>query len=338
MKKCFILITSIFLIFTSLPILSQAGDNIGEIQASVRNDGWTVAWGKHIDHIEYAKLIAAMLDISGTSVSAYLTDLVSESAKTLGMDIVIQAIKHHGKTFGAGSLELQAGIATYNHWHGENPCSLWGRTCWQRISEPNTHQPYVRWRRKGTQPSSVAGIPEWAIDHSVFDADFYLNYYGDVRSTFGSTNYAGALEHWWRNGINEGRRGSPTLDPSYYLNYYGDVKATFGSTNYAGALEHWYRNGINEGRRSSREFDVRFYLGQYGDIRSVFGSTNYAAAVEHWYRNGINEGRRGSQEFDVKFYLEQNGDLQKAFGPTNYPAAFLHWLLSGMKEGRKGAK
>jgi hypothetical protein len=124
--------------------------NKGEVQASVRN-GWVVAWGKEINHFEYAKLVAAMA--TGT-VGVYLNDLVRESAQTLGTDIVIKAIKNKGQTFGAGKFRVQAGIATYNHWTTEKvPKVVWqgikSRTEWRevKVPRPNTHQPYVRWRR-----------------------------------------------------------------------------------------------------------------------------------------------------------------------------------------------
>lgn len=144
MRKLFI--TFLAFIALSVSSVSQARDNVDEIRNSVKNGGWIVAWGKHVDHLEYFKLLVAMADISGTSVSIYLTDLVAQSASELGREVVIQAIKHHGRTFKSGSVEIQAGIATFNHWHGENPCSIWRGACWIKFPEPNTHQPYVRWR------------------------------------------------------------------------------------------------------------------------------------------------------------------------------------------------
>lgn len=117
--------------------------NKSSVQNSVRN-GWNaVAWGKEITALEYAKLIAAMA--TGT-VGLYLADLVRGSAATLGTNVVIQAIKNRGKTFGAGRFVCQAGIATYDNWRyiviGPK-----GFQYKKKVNSPNTHQPYIRWKR-----------------------------------------------------------------------------------------------------------------------------------------------------------------------------------------------
>jgi hypothetical protein len=170
----------------------------------------------------------------------------------------------------------------------------------------------------------------------LFDAQFYLATYPDLRAAFGS-DYAAARLHWLAAGLpREGRRGSRVFDASFYLAAYPDLRAAFGS-DARKAAAHWMIQGLpNEGRRGSREFDVSFYLRANGDIATALG-TNYAAALTHWMIQGLpNEGRRGSREFDVSFYL--NGDIAAAFG-KNYTAAIDHWIIQGLpNEGRRGSR
>jgi hypothetical protein len=175
------------------------------------------------------------------------------------------------------------------------------------------------------------------LDNSVFDAEFYLNLYPDLRAAFGSDEVA-ALNHWLIQGLPvEGRRASREFDVQFYLNHYGDLKAFFGE-NFEGALQHWLNQGLpNEGRRGSREFDVQFYLAHYGDLAAFFG-TNFSGAVNHWLNQGLpNEGRAGANEVDVSFYLGYYGDLKAAFG-ANFRAALDHWVRQGLpNEGRRGS-
>ncbi len=84
----------------------------------------------------------------------------------------------------------------------------------------------------------------------VFDPQFYLNMYADLRNAFGS-NLTAATNHWVNNGINEARQGSLYFSAPYYLATNPDVAAVYGATNYAGAIEHYLKYGRNEGRKGS---------------------------------------------------------------------------------------
>lgn len=170
------------------------------------------------------------------------------------------------------------------------------------------------------------------VAKEVFNAEFYLNLYADLRAAFGNNNYQAAADHWVAYGISEGRRASRHFDAPYYLSLYPDLQNAFGPTNYLAAVEHWQNFGEQEGRRATTEFDVQYYLGQYPDLQAAFGS-DFRAAHAHWEVSGIQEGRRGSAEFDAPYYLSQYPDLQAALG-TNYPAALDHWITHGRTEGR----
>jgi len=142
-----------------------AGNNRKNVM-DTRENGWAVAWGKHINHIEYAKLSICMLDPTTVCINAYFTGLIKDSAKTLGKNIVLKALKNRGKLFSSGNIEFGAGIATYNHWGRENPCSVTGGTCWTpKIPGPNTHQPFVRWRTKSSAANQTIPAGNFKFDN-----------------------------------------------------------------------------------------------------------------------------------------------------------------------------
>jgi hypothetical protein len=169
----------------------------------------------------------------------------------------------------------------------------------------------------------------------IFDPEFYLMTYGDLRNAFG-TNQGAARNHWLTYGIKEGRRSSPAFDVRYYLNLYPDLQNAFGTSNYSSAMDHWLTYGIKEGRRSSIVFDVKYYLNKYADLQNAFGTSNYSAAVNHWLTYGVSEGRQGSPDFDPKFYLLNNPDVANVYGANNYKGAIEHYLEYGKGEGRRG--
>ncbi|MEL7068377.1 MAG: MAC/perforin domain-containing protein [Cyanobacteria bacterium J06581_3] len=171
---------------------------------------------------------------------------------------------------------------------------------------------------KTTAPAgSITGAP-------VFDPNFYIHTYGDLREVFGYPNDAAAATHWQDHGIREGRRSSPAFDVQYYLNIHPDLQQAFG-TDYAAVINHWLTHGINEGRKSSLVFDVQYYLNKYADLRQAFGS-DYAAAVNHWLTYGVGEGRQGSANFAPKDFLSKRPDVAKVYGASNYKGVLAHYL------------
>jgi hypothetical protein len=75
----------------------------------------------------------------------------------------------------------------------------------------------------------------------VFNADYYLNSYPDLRQAFG-TNRVEAEKHWLNRGILEGRQGSTQFSTKCYINRYPDLKAAFGD-DYTKALKHFIDRG-----------------------------------------------------------------------------------------------
>jgi hypothetical protein len=134
-----------------------------EVRSSV-HDGWHVLWGKHIDDMEYGKLLASLA--TGTA-AAYFQGLLTEIVAKFGQQIAQDAIENWGQSvFVADLLELQVGIATYRYWH-----EVWNvvefRT--EKVAlRPNTHQLYVRWKSDEAFNENSAGNDEPTLLDSAY--------------------------------------------------------------------------------------------------------------------------------------------------------------------------
>lgn len=212
-----------------------------------------------------------------------------------------------------------------------------------QICAKNTgRQSYVREFKVTLTPQSAPVPPasndEIREDPRVFDVNYYLNRYPDLRAAFG-TDTVKARQHWVLHGTRECRIGNPSFIPRAYLALYPDLRNAFGPDNCPAAIEHYMRFGIKEGRNAQSVltneavFGAAYYLEHYPDLKAAFG-TDTVAATEHWLVWGIKEGRRGVASFSPQAYLNKYADLKKAFGPNNYQAATEHYVNFGIREGR----
>lgn len=97
-------------------------------------------------------------------------------------------------------------------------------------------------------PEARAAIVYNGVDYSaVYDHAFYINKYPDMRVLF-ANNPAGALEHFVRYGIGEGRQGSENFNVFAYRNYNGDLRNLFGDD-----LRQYYMHFINSGAAEGRK-------------------------------------------------------------------------------------
>lgn len=78
------------------------------------------------------------------------------------------------------------------------------------------------------------------MPHPLFDQDWYLDKYADVRSSG-----VNPLVHFLYDGIPEGRLPNPYFVPAWYLESYPDV----GGTD---PLSHFLLHGAAEGRSPAR--------------------------------------------------------------------------------------
>lgn len=190
------------------------------------------------------------------------------------------------------------------------------------------------------------------VDYSpVFDADYYLDRYPDLKAAFGDNDEA-ALQHFVYFGMKEGRQGNASFDVKSYKNRYVDLRYLFGYgwTNY---FIHYLYIGRYEGRSGAYCADRVGYISIYNgvDYASIYNADYYinnnpdvkiacgnddTLALYHFVVCGIKEGRSGDGKFYPKDYRERYPDLRSIFG-TNWINYCIHYMTFGKKEGRSGA-
>lgn len=182
---------------------------------------------------------------------------------------------------------------------------------------------------------------------SVFDANFYLNRYPDLRRVFVQRirgvdviDDVGLLNHFINHGMREGRQAHANFNVTAYRNRYGDLQRAFGTD-----LPRFYLHFINHGQREGRVaismmwngqdmspvFNPVFYLNRYPDLRRQ--NWTHAQAFNHFISHGMREGRQAHANFSVTAYRNRYGDLQRAFG-EDLPRFYLHFIRWGIAEGR----
>ncbi len=194
---------------------------------------------------------------------------------------------------------------------------------------------------------STLGTVYNGVDYkNVFDAEYYLNNYVDLKASYGD-NYAAAIAHFVQYGMNEGRQGISSFNVTSYKNRYYDLRTSFGN-NLRLYYQHYMTRGKNEGRIAtgnefngtpiyngvdySAVYNANYYINYYTDIKASFG-TDDIAAIAHFVQTGMNEGRQGISSFNVQVYKANYSDLQASFG-NNLKAYYSHYITNGQKEGR----
>lgn len=156
MAKIIVLLAACNLLM-AIPSQVRAANNISEVQRQLTLKHDRFIAGKHIDHTEYGKFVAAMAS-GPAAVTAYLEDLaqqiLSETGSAVAKDTVFEILKGNIENTVVGGKPVYVGIATYNHWtHEKYPKINQGSFSWGsiRVSRPNTHQFYVA---IGTKPDA----------------------------------------------------------------------------------------------------------------------------------------------------------------------------------------
>ena len=81
---------------------------------------------------------------------------------------------------------------------------------------------------------------------SVYDYDYYINQYADLKATFGSDANA-ALHHFVTYGMQEGRQAIASFNVNSYRDRYADLQNAFGNSLKAYYI-HYIQYGKAEGR------------------------------------------------------------------------------------------
>ena len=191
------------------------------------------------------------------------------------------------------------------------------------------------------------------VDYSpVYNFNYYVNRYGDLKAAFGN-NPEAALTHFVIWGMREGRQASANFDVYSYARGNQDLRLAYGN-DLRSYYEHYIKYGRYEGRRTtgittlqnpvtvlggidySPVYDYNYYISANPDVRSAFGIIDDTAVLEHFIKYGMSEGRRANATFNVYTYKNNYKDLQAAFG-NNLKAYYMHYLKDGIKEKRKAS-
>src|SRR5690606_8825934 len=136
------------------------------------------------------------------------------------------------------------------------------------------------------QPPSPQTLERWARevallrDSALFDPDFYLDRYPDVRA-------AGVdpLQHFVEHGAREGRWPNPWFDPAWYRANHqrGDDDAN--------PLLHYAHAPGRATSRTSEWFDGGYYRKRHPDA-----AASDATPLEHFLRHGVDQGHATREE------------------------------------------
>ena len=104
------------------------------------------------------------------------------------------------------------------------------------------------------------------------------------------TTYYIWKNHFYKNGIAEGRVASEVFSLKDYVENNIDLKNAFGE-DYKSALFHFIGKGISEDRKTSKNFDIRVYRKYNEDLYKAFGENNIEYFM-HYIKYGKAEGRK----------------------------------------------
>ena len=164
-------------------------------------------------------------------------------------------------------------------------------------------------------------------DSGLFDEEFYLKTYSDVR-----TLDIDPIKHYIKHGWKEGRNPSENFDTITYIE-----KNSISKDSKYNPLVHYIKSLLNSKKELSLEynsikksnlFDEKYYLETYSDIKD-----SKIDPIKHFMEYGWKEGRNPSAKFDTNFYLETYKDVKDAdINPL------IHYIKFGKNEKRKPKK
>ena len=185
---------------------------------------------------------------------------------------------------------------------------------------------------------------------SVYDPNYYLENYADVRALYANDGYA-LIRHYVLYGIDEGRQANIWFNATTYKNNYVDLRNIYGY-NMGAYIRHYIVCGAAEGRSGwisngstekawmlngvdySGVYNYSYYTNLNPDVTAVIGVDDLDV-LSHFVYCGMSEGRHGSYSFDIDSYIREYPDLRSAFGHDN-KMYFEHYIGSGASEGRHG--
>ena len=183
---------------------------------------------------------------------------------------------------------------------------------------------------------------------SIYNFNYYMSKNPDLKKVFGNDDI-GALEHFVKYGMKEGRASISTFDLKSYKFANADLRKAFRNDNEK-YYRHYMTNGKAEGRTATgvteiknpvttlngvnykAVYNYKFYISTYTDIAAHFDYDDIAI-LEYFVNTGMAEGQRGNDTFDVYSYRNAYADLRRNFG-TDLTKYYMHYVNYGQAEGR----
>lgn len=150
-----------------------------------------------------------------------------------------------------------------------------------RAADPDGGPRADRKAARRSRPGGRAGRPGRYDPRPLFDAEWYLEQYPDVRRSG-----VDPVEHYRRVGAKEGRSPRPLFDAKYYWRQHPE-----SLLECVDPLRHYLKFGWKRGCRPNPGFDPRFYLATYPDV-----AASGMEPLTHYVLTGLREGRTGDPE------------------------------------------
>ena len=129
------------------------------------------------------------------------------------------------------------------------------------------------------------------MSFNIFNEDFYLASYPDVKAAVESGEFKSGREHFEKYGLKEGRvLVSPFYDEQAYLRKYPDVAAAVAAKSIPSGLAHYIQYGEAEGR-SGTPFREDIYLLAYPDVANAVKAGRFSSGWDHYTQFGQFEPR-----------------------------------------------
>lgn len=142
------------------------------------------------------------------------------------------------------------------------------------------------------------------VDYApVYDYNYYINKYADLKSAFGS-NQKQAFNHFITNGMKEGRQASASFNVEIYKANYADLRNAFGN-DLPSYYKHYVQFGIKEGRNAVTSLNG-------GGSSSSSSSTSYSSSSSSTSEWTVSKATDGSRAIVLK-----NNRTGKTYTVTN---------------------
>ncbi len=193
-----------------------------------------------------------------------------------------------------------------------------------------------RFRLAWKSPQAMAGGQELSAEPTVeellFDEDWYLWFYPDVRAAIEEGLWEDAFEHYLEQGFGEWRNPNATFDEHWYRMRHVAVNEAVGAGAFSCGYDHLLRTGAEERYPPSPFFDPGWYLDTNSDVEAAIESGEFRSAYHHFTVIGILEGREPGPDFD-RCYLEDNPEARAAIEAGRFAGPFHHYMYYGILNG-----